>query len=607
MANPTSYFRPAANPVNVPFRPLRGGMRPDLPPTSLDPTQVLSAQGVIAHTTGLRRTPGAVAEFNGAQAPYPPVLGYSTFFELDGTEVYVVWDSKFLYAASGSGFTGVYSSYSVGTAKTSGTLLVATATAAFTSAASDLKVGDIVAVGAGASLEMIAVAGLTSTNVITLASTPTLTHLAGSAYAVRRSFAASAPEYVDAVEVDNKIVMTDRVRPLQAYNGANFGVYDASLTFFAGCVAYHADRLWAGRITDDLGVHNQRVMWSSILDRTDFGIVGVEQFVDRPYAPGALLRLVPLGPYLVAYYEDAIDFGRPTQIAGDDLPISFADRLQTGGIGLIGPRAITPWLDGHFFVGQDDIYYLGLSGGFERIGLPVIERTIRRCLFPGSIWVVPDVTRNRIVFGFPESTPDITKLWSFNYLTKAWSFEDAQISSMGAIWGLGGTISALDALSGTISGLDSISGSIAGLGNSIPTKELIIGDPSGYVWRTSDDVALDKDGNPIRVVLETGDFDFNEPDKVKSGYRVSLKIDRTLSDDVAFVVEGSTNEGVSWTTLGMLTISAGRDEAYVNFALTGSTLRFRFTSVSEVPTYVVLEYVVRLRGRGLQAHSGATD
>jgi len=606
MSSQSSYFQPAKNPVNVPFRPLKGGMRPDLPPTSLDPTQVLSAQGVIAHTTGLRRTPGAVAEFNGAVAPYPPVLGYSTFFELDGTEVYVVWDAKFLYAASGSGLTGVYSSYSVGTAKTSGALLVATATSAFTSAASDLKVGDIVAVGAGASLETLGVVGISSAHVLNI-ETPTLSHAAGSVYAVRRSFAASAPEYVDAVEVDNKVVFTDRVRPLQAYDGSSFSVYDASLTFFAGCLAYHADRLWAGRITDALGVHNQRVMWSSILDRTDFGVVGVEQFVDRPYAPGALLRLVPLGPYLVAYYEDAIDFGRPTQIAGDDLPISFGDRLQTGGIGLLGPKAVTPWLDGHFFVGQDDVYYLGLSGGFERIGLPVIEASIRRCLFPGSIQVKPDVTRNRIVFGFPESTPDITKLWSFNYLTKAWTFEDTQASSLGAIWGLGGTISGLDSLSGTISGLDAISGSIEGLGGKVPTKELILGDPDGYVWRTSDASTLDKDGNPIRVVIETGDFDFDEPDRVKSGYRVSLKIDRTLSSDLAFVVEGSTNEGVSWRTLGTLVIAAGRDENYVNFALTGSTLRFRFTSVSEVPSYVVLEYVVRLRGRGLQANSGATD
>ena len=65
----SAYFKVPENPANLAFRPLRGGMRPDLSPTSLDPTQVLTAGGLITHTSGLRRSPGATAEFGGALAP----------------------------------------------------------------------------------------------------------------------------------------------------------------------------------------------------------------------------------------------------------------------------------------------------------------------------------------------------------------------------------------------------------------------------------------------------------------------------------------------------------------------------------------------------------
>lgn len=596
-----SAFRPPAGPRIFPFRPLNKGIHREITPTEYEPGMVYTAANYVVGQRGLQRAHGRSQEFGGNVVSYPPVRGYDVFFSAVGTQVAVLWDEKFLYSASASTFTPKYWSYAVGTAKTSGTFIVASATSNFTNPANYIAAGDIVSISAGASLEILEVASVVSSHVLLSTTTPAFTHPAGRAYEVRRAFGAYPPLYVDTTVVDNKLVVADGTRPLMAYDGSDFTIYDASLTFLPTCVAFHVDRLWVGRPNISTTDFRHRIMWTTTLDKTDFGTVGTDQFVDRPYAPGALKRLVGMGPYLVAYFDDAIDIGRPSNIAGDVLPLAW-DRLQTGGVGLVGPKAVTKWLDGHFFVGQDDIYYLGLQGGIERIGTPVISATIDACQHLDGVWVVPDVTNTRIVFGFPESTEVMTKLWSFDYKAKAWSYTERSATALGFIQSASLTNDDLSTVVSTIDSLTAIFPTIASMGSSAADRRFVYGTYDGYTFKLDAGVA-----EAISCVLETGDLDLGEPDRVKSAYRTSLRIDRVLSSDLVYTVQGSTNEGVSWRTLGSITIPAGRDEGFCNFQLTGSTLRLRFSSSSSVPAYFVVEYTMKIKGRGIESFFGGSD
>lgn len=585
----------------LPFRPLNGGMRRDIAPTEISPAECYTAANFMVGTKGPQRAHAPVAEFGGNAVPYPPVYGYEILYKTDGTQLIVMWDTKFMYTATTSALTPKYWTYSVGTAKTSGALLVASATANFTGATAWVRSGDTVSVGAGASLEVLGLSAVTSSEILTLGSVPTLPHAAGSAYQVRRAFNTAAPFFVDVTTVSSKLVFADSVHPMMSFDGTTFGIYDDDLQWVPSAVGFFGDRLYAGRIISGGVDYRQRLMWSKALDRTDFGTFGIEHFVDRPYAPGALRRIVPLGAFLALYFEDSIDIGRTYTGASDRLPLAF-ERLQTGGIGIVGMKAVRPWLDGHFFVGQDNIYYLGIQGGFEKIGTPVIRETINACEHPYAIWVMPDIKNDRVVFGFPESTATMAKLWSFDYKAKAWSYEERSATALGDIQKTGTTYDELGTYSASINGLGAVFPTIASLSGSSYSRTFVYGTPGGYTFRLDGGSA-----SSSGTTYETGDIDLGDPDRVKSAYRLSFKIDRVLSSDLVYTVGGSTDEGINWRTLGTITIPTGKDEGFCNFQLTGSTLRFRLTSSSNVPAYIILEATVKVKGRGVESFFGGTD
>lgn len=606
----------SGNTKTVAMRPLVGGMRPDKTPTQLGAGEFLDTGGFIPTTRGIFRAPGHAQDFGGDVASYPPLLGFTYFYKNDGSETFLTWDQKYLYVAGGGGLTAAHWAYATGTARTSGTFLIGSSTTAFTKSGNYLRAADVVAIGAGASLESVLISSITSSHLAVLTAAPTMSHAAGSAYSWRRAFGAAYPSsYVDHVTMSNQVLLADGVRPMRTYNGSTYTNFPVASMLATTCVipdvvAYFGDRIWMGRIKQGAYDFRQRIVWSQTIDKTKMGLVaGVQtsQFVDRPYSQGRLLRLIPLQSYLVAYFEDAIDFGRPTNIAGDTLPVSFAERLQTGGMGLVGPKAVCAWLDGHYFVSQDDIYFLSLAGGLKKIGTPVVAKTIRASSFLEGTWAVADPERSRIVFGFPETSPSMTKLWSYNYVTGAWSYEASDAFALGLIRGVTTTIAGLDGLSATISGLDAVSVNIGTLGGGATKKELIFGTSDGKAWRTQDGATTTWQGVPIPASLETGDFDFGEPERMKSGFEASVKIDRRLSVELAFTLLGSTNEGTSWRSLGLLTIPAGEDEARLNFQLTGATLRFRLVSSSSVEVYEILEMTLKIKARGKQAFSTAGD
>jgi hypothetical protein len=93
-------------------------------------------------------------------------------------------------------------------------------------------------------------------------------------------------------------------------------------------------------------------------------------------------------------------------------------------MGLLGMKAVQRYLDGHFFVAQDDVYMMTTSG-IQPIGSPVVRRTVQACgaSHHWMIQVAVDQINERVIFGFPKSGDEMEELWSYSYKSKGWTYD----------------------------------------------------------------------------------------------------------------------------------------------------------------------------------------
>lgn len=609
-----NLFRPT-QPGNFPIRPLNLGIRLDQPAQLLPPGALTEALNFIVNLDGLRRRPAFEARFSSAVVDYQPVVDLVTAWSAGGAQTTLVLDNKFLYSALNSGLTGVYSTYAVGTA--SGTIGTTTITGAggtlWNTAASDIKSGDVIIMDADNSSgnrEELIIASITNDTTLDTTTNLVSTHPGGTDYEIRRAQKPLEPYLTDIAIVgpnsdssDTVVVFADFNRTLFGYNVSS-GVYSrfttGTLLPVAATCEYFAQRLFIAHTIEGSDEFRQRVRWTNPLDRTDFDdTTEGTGFQDLAFTQGAIRKLLGLGSLLVAYFEDAIFVGRVTNIPG--LPVQF-ERLETGGIGLGGIKAVTQWLGAHFFVGQDDIYVL-TNRGIERIGTPVVRKTVREADRLLRVYATADPRNDRIVFGFPKSGNDLTDIWSFDYKAKAWS-HDMITSTMLSNEGLVQQIT-WDTLNTFISPNDWNSGMLAfgswdGIDQNDPGVKNLFYAQSGIVYSLKDDGGTDAVGGVITATLETADMDFGNPDIDKMYNRLSIKLRDVTATSLAFTVTGSPNRGTTFKSLGTLTIPANDDEGYVNFRITGSIVRFRLVSQVDVDPYVISEVVVRARHRGLE-------
>ena len=103
---------------------------------------------------------------------------------------------------------------------------------------------------------------------------------------------------------------------------------------------------------------------------------------------------------------------------------------------------------------------------------------------------------------------------------------------------------------------------------------------------------------PCPIVLETGDITFEEVDINKTIHRLRLRTNAKVAH--RWLLEGSTNGGNTWKTLGIWTQDT-TDERWINFRLTGAELRLRLTALDAfVPPYEFKDISYRALGRGLE-------
>jgi hypothetical protein len=201
------------------------------------------------------------------------------------------------------------------------------------------------------------------------------------------------------------------------------------------------------------------------------------------------------------------------------------------------------------------------------------------------------------VFGFPKASETIEELWYFHVVHKAWSSVALNTDSLSIVEYIQST--SWDGLSGTWDTLGATYPTWDSFGSSEEKAKLVMSN-NGSLWVENEVADSDYGTDPIAVLLETGDIDFDSPDTLKIVTRFSLRIVRMAATDEAvdFVVRGSTTKGRTWKTLGNLHIAAGEDEGKTDFAITDSTIRFRITSTTVTAGYELIEESVGVVGLG---------
>jgi len=453
----------------------------------------------------------------------------------------------------------------------------------------------------------------------------------------------------------NKIILTDIARRgIYEYNGSTLTMMtidnqetgDPVFKSAKVCTAF-ADRLWVANTVEDTGTNTyvQRIRWSQ---PATFNAFRDADFVDLPYADGEILKMVPMGSILVVYTQDAIYFGRRTNVAG--LPYNFT-RMETGGIGPVSQRAIQPWIDGHFFVGNDDVYWFNGSTGLQPIADPVLKDTLtvsKNLNLLNGVEIAHDPIHESIVFLFPDVPKASqrmsglsTKLWLLNTQTKGWSYYSAPLTDSGIPRYYFSTVTASRYTAPDETWQDWVDkGAQADWidSDSVGTEEWIaknswleLGSSKykdktlyvGLYYRRSttiltpdqwtQGVYYEADGNrdrldatgtrtfPIHVMLESADYDLQTPEVVKTVLRLSLKCWEQIAERLIFNIEVSNDRGRNWKNLPLLRWNPHYDEGRDSFRSTGTNFRFRISSSQDTSIYTLTEMVMRVSGRGLQA------
>ena len=582
-------------PLNTfPERPLTGGMNRDAAGQTLPAGSAHTLENVLSTPRGLFRPPEFVDFLTGLSFDGEP-LGIAPSKVSDELAIDCLLTDREVVVLTESGNAQLVNwPFDEGFAKTSGTIVVGSGVDFL---ASRIKPEDLFAVGtATPSVRITAV----TTSTLTLASD--LGANAFGAYNIRRILYSENPDLADWDIVYEDLVITTRQREMVLVNLplSKMEPYVTTVSstgrFDAGCVGFFKGRLFAGDITDETdGRVPNRLRWSSVTNQRDWSFT--TNFLDFDNSTSQIKRIIPLGPVLIVYFRDAIFLGQPTSNPG--LPVVF-QQVETGGIGLVGQRAVAEVPNGHFFVGQDNIYFLD-TRGIRPVGDNVRAVSVRESLEKWRTYAVHDSTRSRVLFGIPGSSGNyFQNVWIYDYTTESWSYE--VLTSRANFIALYSPLVATIWLnaSGTWQDQAGTWGELAALETASQLKSLVV-DAGASILRQVRDT---EDATWARTsTIVTRDFDFNAPDTLKSFVRFAMKVEwlEAPTTAVTWAVEGSVNKGVSYKALGDLVIRTGNDEGYVNFSLIGSTVRFRLTSATNVKPYYITEFTMKMRQSGVES------
>jgi hypothetical protein len=609
------------NPVPIVTRPLLGidwrGSELNLPEGAL-----LEAQNVIVRPKGLYRSPGYDSFLAGAQwSPSDIPCGLAAGWGTNGIQYPYLFTQNYVFSCDwASGYTRIPWTYTTGTLDTSGTSVTGHSTAWKTVG---IKPGDAITISSVV-YTVYSVATDTSLTLTSSAGTQT-----GKTYSISRNLGANTSYIVDTCEVwdltlGQYLIAASPGNQVLALNPYTQTITNLTPTsakqptsggFTAEAVVYFAGRVFAGNLNDGTnGVQRTLIRWSKATDTTDFSdaTAYINLMSQGSEYSGAIRRLVPLGTLLIVYLDDAIFIGTPGNTV--NLPLAF-QQLPTSGVGLVGTRAVaSTFLPGeggsalgHFFVSQDNVYFMSASSlRPEPIGNRIIRESIAKCQYPNRIQTSVDWANKRVRFGFPRANAYIENIFDFDWETKEWSQEPRTTWLIGdlatsALWSPQQMVTVTgDGMFTTLGDAMCISWGVGV--DSLEQRQFV--EHGGAFWTAYNGTqAIDPDGLARAVLLETPDYDEGSPGLVKFWKMLRLKLswDVAPAIDITFSVELSTDRGRTYRSVGNLIIRAGNDEGYVNFRATGPHIRFRLQSSSAVTPYYIVEMTRLASIRGVQS------
>jgi len=621
-----SDFQRAGQKRRMAVRELTKGMFRDRAPQTIVDGGFWTVRNATVGPEGIRRRP-AFYTIGDEDTFRDNAVVAGTYIKTDGTSVeLLVTESSVYNIAKDTGLTLIPLEYDTGHVDSAdGDTVTGTAgnLPTWTSATDwdNVQAGDYFVLDSEGTA--VKIDSVTDATTLVLESTYPDTSFSDEAYTIYRGFRVEDTGFlVDVVTPANRaIFLSPYIAPLEIdsagtalevlQDGDDNDTKVNAKYFSAACGAYFQERLWLGYITEWVSgayvTYRQRLRYSTATDIGDFDAASNAHYIDLDYTRGKLNAIKPMGNLLAVYLEDAIYLGQGTPDTNN--PLVF-DQVETGGIGLVGPRALCSYRGGHFFVGQDNIYFLS-TRGLEAIGTPVLRETVRACGHKWRIQVTADPKRNRICFGFPESSESIAKVWNFNYISGAWSYEDY------ASWMISSTLFD-DSLT-----WDDLTGTWDTLGTtySAPTWDdlqakadsevSLLREFGGVIQMASGTSTTDDDAGAITLELESKDHDMNLADLEKCWTRLALKLNFTdglaFDEAVDFTCSVSHNRGRTWKDVGTLRIRADMDEGYCDFRLTSSTFRFKLTSNAEVVPYYITEYSYSVTPFGEETHLGSQE
>jgi len=358
--------------------------------------------------------------------------------------------------------------------------------------------------------------------------------------------------------------------------------------------------------------------WSKATDLTDFSdpTAYLNLLSQGSAFAGAIRRMVPMGANLLTYLDDALFVGTPSNTP--NLPLAF-QQIPSGGIGVAGPRAVASvilpreetnlWglnIAGHFFVGQDNVYFLSASTlTLQPIGSKIVKNSILKCQNPQRIQAAVDWNTRRVRFGFPRSNTYIENIYDFDWETKEWSYEARQTWMLGDPF-LSYSLAAQDIYTVAGNPMSLIGSQTLMLVNwtlqPLVARAIYV-ENNGVLWTYSGaELGTNPDGSANSINIQTQDFDEGVPGMVKQWRMLRVKIawDTAPAMNVVFAISVSLDLGQTFRSIGNLTILAGETEGWINFRARGPHVRFMITSGTPVTPYYVVEMTRLVSQIGVQ-------
>lgn len=640
----SAYVPPSPSTFN--FRPLSAGMITSETTMAMPNGSFFNLDGYVVTSRGPKKLGGWEPQLRSAATGLPikfiPIDGSERIESLaslrltDGNILEFLVTSLALYLVDASaGYTRInwYAPFTIATASQTATNTTLTVTGNY--AAAYLSALDkVVFSGVMYPIESFTVGATTLS--ITFTGIPTLTGV--TTFYINKPFASLGSQFVDFVSARQVLYLVDgSTRMIWKMNGALAGdgnlylqphivvgnrtpiaertiMGATSITFF-GERLYFAGILeqeYSGSTAQET-TYPTRIRWTDV---TDFGKCSAAYYQDVVRSKGNVVKILGMGALLMLYLSDGIYYGRSTNLT--TLPYAFS-LIETAGITAVGMRAVSTYFDGQIFLGIDNLYFISANASITPLGQNIADSLQDHTKVPYMSSVFVDTSESRILCCV-SNTEDVNDcLFILNYHSNGWS-----MCSMPQFVTPG--IFAYDT-SLTYAGVPSGDTYDTGTYTNYTYKSLLGGSFTGvfvcfigsYLMQNTKTLGLNHymigdvesiTENPGELI--TPDFDFDDPDKMKTSLRLSLKItddpETVRTENVYCMVAGSKDRGLTWKELGRMRILPNRDEDALNFRLMGSTLRFRFRfgrtidgASTDIKPYTISEVILRLRERSVEA------